>query len=389
MKILYFSFVELDTPNACQTHTLGILKGFGENGCKVDAFIPKPISIKPKILNIRFHYIWPWQFSFLGTIYAKYFSGILFFILCFFNKYDAIYVRELATNPFPRWCSRVFRVPLYIEINGILIKQLNQTGASWNTIQRTERNQRKDLLVAKGLIVPSYPRKKWLENYYGLNPKKVHLILNGVDRVNAKKLNRKNALESLRLPENGFYLCYLGTIWEYYDLRCIIEAMVICNETIPNLNLIVIGDGPKALEMKELAFRKGVSTKVHFLGYFQPDTLHKIIGAADVGLMVMTRKGVEFGGPITSRFASYVSFNLPVIATKLYIEEYPEELRAGLTLVEPENCDELSKAINHIYKDPEDTSKKVEILKNFVINRLTWKKVAFEILSKMKTEEVR
>ncbi len=155
------------------------------------------------------------------------------------------------------------------------------------------------------------------------------------------------------------------------------------------MNLIVIGDGPKALEMKELAFRKGVSTKVHFLGYFQPDTLHKIIGAADVGLMVMTRKGVEFGGPITSRFASYVSFNLPVIATKLYIEEYPEELRAGLTLVEPENCDELSKAINHIYKDPEDTSKKVEILKNFVINRLTWKKVAFEILSKMKTEEVR
>ena len=42
MKILYFAYVELDIPNACQTHALGILSGCGRNGCQVDAIIPRP-----------------------------------------------------------------------------------------------------------------------------------------------------------------------------------------------------------------------------------------------------------------------------------------------------------------------------------------------------------
>jgi len=53
MKILYFSFVELDIPNACQTHTLGVLRGFSNNSCKVDAVVPRPKKVRPKIPGAR------------------------------------------------------------------------------------------------------------------------------------------------------------------------------------------------------------------------------------------------------------------------------------------------------------------------------------------------
>ncbi len=68
MNILYFSFVELDIPNACQTHTLGVLNGFSHHGCTVDALIPRPIYVRPQIPNVRFFYLWPWQFSRMGAM---------------------------------------------------------------------------------------------------------------------------------------------------------------------------------------------------------------------------------------------------------------------------------------------------------------------------------
>jgi len=119
MRILYFSFVELDVHNACQVHTLGILSGFGENECKVDAVVPRPKQIHLDIPGVNFFYIWPWRFSPLGKLWVKLIGAIYFLVLGLLNKYDAIYVRELELNPFPRLCSKIFRIPYYIEVNGL------------------------------------------------------------------------------------------------------------------------------------------------------------------------------------------------------------------------------------------------------------------------------
>ena len=99
MKILYFSFVELDIPNACQTHTLGVLAGFSQNSCSVDAIVPRPKKVSPTIAGVRFYYLWPWRFSAIGRLWIKILGGVYFFALCLLKKYDTIYVRELKVNP--------------------------------------------------------------------------------------------------------------------------------------------------------------------------------------------------------------------------------------------------------------------------------------------------
>ena len=42
MRLLYFAYVNLDRPNACRSHTLGLLGGLAANGCLVDAAVPAP-----------------------------------------------------------------------------------------------------------------------------------------------------------------------------------------------------------------------------------------------------------------------------------------------------------------------------------------------------------
>jgi glycosyltransferase involved in cell wall biosynthesis len=380
MKILYFSFVELDIPNACQTHTLGVLQGFSNNSCKVDAIVPRPKKVRPKIPNVHFYYLWPWQFSVSGRLWIKILGGAYFFALCLLKKYDAIYVRELEVNPFPRWCSIIFQIPLYIEINAILLQHMEMTGIDRNRMLRVERHQALDFKKASGLIVSSYPRYKWVMEYYDLEPNKVHMILNGTDIPANKKTERSIALKKLNLDQNGFYLGFLGNIWEYYDLKTILKAMELCQHEMQNFQMIMIGGGPEIDELRKKSQEMQGISRLIFLGYVQPEILFDVMGTFDVGLMNLTKNGLQDLGPVTTRFATYAAFQMPVIANSLYIENYPDELSQGLSLVPPENPHALADIILWLYNHPAKRKKRAKILHDFVIKKLTWNAVTKEIL---------
>ena len=380
MKILYFSFVELDIPNACQAHTLGVLHGFSNNSCKVDAIVPRPKKMRPKIPGVRFYYLWPWRFSALGRFWIKILGGAYFFALCLLKKYDAIYVRELEVNPFPRFCSVIFRIPFYIEINAILLKYMEMAGINRTRMLRVERHQASDFKQATGLIIPSFPRYNWIIEYYDLNPSKAHMILNGTNIPTAKKTARSIALKKQNLPQNGFYLGFLGNIWGYYDLSTILKAMELCHKKVPNLHMIMIGAGPEVDNLLNKSQKRQVTKRITLLGYVQPELLFNVMGAVDVGLINLSKKGLQALGPVTTRFATYAAFQMPVIANSLFIENYPDELSQGLSLVPPEDPQALADMILWLYNHPEEREQRANILHGFVIKKLTWNAVTKEIL---------
>lgn len=381
MRILYFSFVELDVPNACQTHTLGVLTGFSANSCTVDAIIPRPRRTRPNISGVSFYYIWPWRFSSTGRLWVKTLGFLIFSILCIWNRYDAIYARELEANPFPRWCSAIFGIPLYIEVNSTLLQSVEETNGVANRLCKIEKNQRADFEQAKGLIVPSYPRCRWIMKYYGPNHNKVHLILNGSHVPVRKKIDRSTVLETLNLPSNSFCLGFLGNVWKSYDLITIMTAFELCQKQIQNLFLLIMGGGPDLENVRHIAKIKGFSSKIQELGYVQPDLLYKVMGAVDIGLMNLTKDGVREAGPVTTRFATYASFKIPVIANDTYMEYYPDELEQGLAIVPPEDPQALVDIILLLYNHPEERRDKAKILYDFFSENLTWESVTREILN--------
>lgn len=387
MRILYFSFAELDIPNACQTHTLGVLKGFGSNGCKVDALIPRPLYVRPEIPGVRFYYLWPWRFSRIGKAWIKFLSGLIMFCLCLARKYDSIYVRELENNPIPRWCSKLFLIKYFIEVNGILLLKMKDDGVSSGSLRRAEKHQSSDFKQASGLIVPSFPRYRWLTDYYGLNQKKVHMVLNGANISKKEKADRLTALRKLKLPGKGFYLGFLGNLWEHYDLPCILKAMELCNHIIPELHLIIIGGGTGIDNLKKRAHEMHLISKLVFLGYIQPELLYEAIGAIDIGLISLTQKGLQDLGPITTRFATYSVFHIPLIGNSTFMENYPEKIRHGLSVVPPEDPEALSEMIIHLYRHPEERKEKGKILHDFVLKNLTWDSVTKEILDIMRNDK--
>lgn len=386
MNILYFSFVELDIPNACQTHTLGVLKGFSENGCSVDAVVPRPIKLKPNISGVRFFYIWPWQFSPLGIVWVKILGAFYFFTLCLWNHYDAIYVRELELNPFPRWCSKIFNIPYYIEVNA---ERLCSGGVSDQNSRKTikiVKNRESDFLQASALIVSSFPMNKWIAEHYSINKNIIYTILNGAFPPEREKIDRGEALSSIGLPLDGFYLGYVGNIWDNYDLRSILKAIKVCIENIPSLYLLIIGGGPNYESFKQKANEMGISEHLKYLGYIQPMELFQVMGAIDLGLINLTKRALADVGPITTRFATCAVFGVPVIVNDYMMDDYSDDLLEGLSIIPPEDPQALANMINWHYLNPGESKEKGRIARDFVLNKMTWYYVTRDILQIMKKQ---
>jgi glycosyltransferase involved in cell wall biosynthesis len=302
------------------------------------------------------------------------------FLLCLLNKYDAIYARELEANPGPRFCSKAFRIPLYIEINDLIIPVLTEDGIRPSLVQKIRKHQESDFKQSAGLIIPSVPMCKWIIDQYGLPQTKIHMIINGTDLTEAKKASSLQAKSKLGLSPLSFCLGFVGNIYERYDFNTILQAMVKCQDQIADLYFVIVGEGPLTSEVKAKIDKLGLDDRTIFTGSIQADKLNEILPAFDIGLLCLTRKNSLRYGPITTKLSTYAVYDLAVISAGLSLEGYPDELVQGINLVPPEDPYALADKIIELYNDPKERRQKAKILHNFAREKLTWNAVTEETL---------
>ena len=380
MRILYLSFIELDTPNACRTHTVGIIKGFAGHGCHVDALIPRPLKKLPPIPNVRIFYIWPWSFSRTGRLSFKLLSTLVMFFLCLRSAFDAIYVREMEANPGPRLCSKLFKILLYIEINELILPILLEKGIGAFLINRIKKQQESDFKQSSGLIIPSIPMCNWIIDRYRISENKIHMIINGANITEAKKVSFLKARSKLSLSPECFCLGFVGNIYERYDFITIMKAMVECQNQIPDLYLVVIGEGPLVSKVRATVKKLGLENRTIFTGYIQSDELGEVLPAFDVGLSCLTKKNALRYGPITTKVSTYALNEIAVICAGSSLKGYPIEIVQGVHLVPAEDPYSLADKIRWLYNYPEERKHKAKMLREFAVKKLTWDATAEEIL---------
>lgn len=100
-----------------------------------------------------------------------------------------------------------------------------------------------------------------------IHQKKLRLILNGVDI---------NEIEAVPVPITNnratFVLGYIGQLIERKDLSTLLRAVKYLVDHHVNLRLMIIGDGPRLLELMDESKGLGINTIVDFLG-FRADVL--------------------------------------------------------------------------------------------------------------------
>jgi glycosyltransferase involved in cell wall biosynthesis len=376
MHILYFSFANLDRPNACQTHTLGVLAGLSQNGLKVVAVVPRPTLGLPAWPGLTYHFTGPYRGGRRHLPIEVLVSATVMLRLCLSHKFAAIYARDMDVFVGPRLCSQFFGIPLFLEIDDTPVE-----GQYPKPIRHlVELNLKRDYRQASGLIVPSVPRSRILVERFGLPKDKVHLVLNGTEESLKQSLTPSRAKEKLGLPIDSFCLGYVGTINDRYDFPTILAALDRARQVIPKIRFIIVGHGPCFAQVQRQVQLSGLENQVIFTGFVQQEKFPEILPALDLGLMNLTAEAAREHGPIHTKLATYGLFGLPVISAGFTLEGYPEEIKHSVFLIPPENPDDLAAMIFQLYRQPQLRRTAAITLHHYVLEKLTWKAVTADII---------
>jgi glycosyltransferase involved in cell wall biosynthesis len=112
-------------------------------------------------------------------------------------------------------------------------------------------------------------------------------------------------------------IAFVGHLLEKQGVQLAIQAMPKILATIPGARLVIIGDGPYAPKLRELAARCGVTSAVVFLGPFFDDLeIANRLTRAAVGIAPYVpdqHNFTKFGDP--GKIKIYLACGLPVITT--------------------------------------------------------------------------
>lgn len=189
----------------------------------------------------------------------------------------------------------------------------------------------------------------------GADPDKIGVVHNGAeeDVFNPER-------HPPRARDNGSFtlLCH-GSVEERYGLDTAIRAVAALADDIPELRLLIYGEGSQLRELRELANQLDVRDRVDFNGSWIPvEDLVEAIAAADAGVVAVKRDA--FRDLVhCNKMYDLVAMRRPVITSRTRsVEAYFSD--DALLFFTAEDHEDLARAIRELHEDPELAAKLVE-----------------------------
>jgi glycosyltransferase involved in cell wall biosynthesis len=219
---------------------------------------------------------------------------------------DVVYERYNLFFPSGIWASRLFDIPLLLEVNAPLYEERQQFSggialaalAGWS--QRYVWRGASVVLPVTGVLARNVM-------HAGVPEARIHVIHNGIDPDCFARLpSKEDAKSRLRLAA-GLVVGFVGFMRGWHGLDRVIR-FVAQNRDL-DLHAVFVGDGPVRGALEELARQLGVSDRVTVTGILSRDKIPDTIAAFDVALQPAV---VEYASPL--KLFEYLAAGLPVVA---------------------------------------------------------------------------
>lgn len=172
-----------------------------------------------------------------------------------------------------------------------------------------------------------------------IHSKTVIVIPNGIDSSLYKNLEKYPLRKSLGFSDNEKIILYVGRLDKIKGVIYLIKTMRILVGKIPDIKLIIIGDGPERKELENITNVLNLQKKITFMGFLQHNLIPKYMIASDI--FILPSLSESFG--IVNIEA--MSGGLPIVATN--VGGIPEIIINEINgfLVEPKNETKLAEKV--------------------------------------------
>lgn len=324
LKIIYLALVELELPGGPTVHTLNLMKGFQQRNTQVRLLCPKPSRPITEINTFDCHFIPFWGYGpcrlFLFNMLAviKLIYNIMFF------KPDVIYLRDRPGNIFAIIWAKIFRLPFFIEMNGVLLEDFADR-KSPKKVGIHHFLRKKAFLWAKGLIFNCSQLCGKYSEEYEIPIEKTSIVSMHVDCDLFKILPKDECRKKLKIPPEAFVLGYVGG----FSSRHNVEILKGIQNSLEKLDkksfILLVGDTPNK-ERKKALLTGLDHERIMITGWIPHSDIPFYINMMDIGTAFVN----EIEGNDSSSFLKvkeYLACGVPVILNSKdpdAFNEYPK-----------------------------------------------------------------
>jgi glycosyltransferase involved in cell wall biosynthesis len=171
--------------------------------------------------------------------------------------------------------------------------------------------------------------------------------------------------------QDKFCILFFGRFDTARGLDVLLQAAALIRDRIPNLKLILVGDGSMLPGLKQLARDLSLSEIVSFEGWQKSALLAAYMKNAQIAVIPHV-KSLQTDNSSPNKLFQFMLFGKPIISSNCNsIERILRENDSGL-IFESGNSQALADCIMELYHDPDKCSRLGENARQAVMTKYTW-----------------
>jgi phosphatidylinositol alpha-mannosyltransferase len=246
------------------------------------------------------------------------------------REFDIVHVHEPLVPVLPWFVVRRARAPIVATFH-----VHRETGHRWYPMARPWLRSLLDRVQCR--IAVSESARRTIAQYF---PGGYEVVPNGID-VDAFRAPRAR---SAALSSDGLHVVYVGRLEPRKGVDHLIRAMALVQRTVPDANLVIVGDGPEQRRLIDLA--RALAVRVRFTGHVHDADLPGYVQAADI-VCSPALGGESFGIVLLEAMAC----EKPIVASRIEGYETLVGPAACGVLVPPGDHEALSQALLRLLQD--------------------------------------
>jgi len=378
MRVAYLALIELDVPNACLIHSREIAEQMVELGHEVEMFLPLPLK-QQKWQGIRHHWIRFWGFDAMRRSCFMIEASIRLWCEHKRRPFDCLYLRELEGSEVLVRVCRWLSLPLFVEVNGWLLDDLNLTHADSSYLQAAQRSQGQLMRASIGVIASTVGNTRNVKNHYG-----VQRVLTQELGVNAELftgVSKHHARQRLLITGDMKIILFAGSFHPHHDLKTLIQAFGYVSKQLSNVRLLLVGDGAQFQQAQSWVSEAGVESAVEFVGSQPYEEMPYWFAAADLLVSPLIEQKIkQQNGALATKVWEAMAAGTRVLVTDIQGSESYDLLSELAWVTSPEDVEGMTSAILDALEADEG---RVLRAQSYVLQERSWRKAAADSIAFM------
>jgi glycosyltransferase involved in cell wall biosynthesis len=273
------------------------------------------------------------------------------------DSIDLIYERHSLFNFAGTWIARRWSIPIVLEVNGCTVLRSRPLNAKW-LARRIEAHVFRS---ASYIAIVSENYKRLLVERHRVPPDRVVVHPNAVDLTSFP-----SPLVDYKESNEPFTLGMVAAFIAWHGVEFLIDTVAEFLKRTGSI-LVLVGDGPGLLGIRETIRKHGLEEYVQLTGFVPSSKIRGLLARMDVCIMANSN---EYGSPM--KIFEYMACGKAVVAPAYGpIQEIITHGVNGL-LFEPLKSDLLLERIQALYKDPRLRQRLGCAARQSIVSNHTW-----------------